>query len=554
MPFVLRLVGVVALVLLAAPPAGAQVDPDTLQLPALIQAAREAARRDRNAEAARLFGIALERDPSLRGELLPDFADQLTFSDQAKEAVPLYRELLASDPPPNIETNRHLRRQLALALSWSGQLGPSLEGYEALLEDDPQDRDARVGRARVLSWMGRLGPAGKEYSRALSNWPGDMEARRDLARVQVWRGRHRGGTALLESFLEDYPGDREARLLLAQTFLWMGRPDRAVPVVAELDRDVPPGSDLRNRLDGFIRELEEARTPVTRSQARVSSQSDHLTIRGIRGEQVVRLNQGVGELGVFYEGLEFEPRTAPGSGPRTIAEHRPGVLGRYRFGDRVQLSGLLQGDFIRTPAGAEDHSLATFNAFLTLWPGDEIRLDLGSRRETLDNERSLLQGITARFVSASMDWTPDEKTRATVRTDLGAYSDENSRRWVELELARQLWSAPNIIVGARGAHFAFDQLLTHGYFNPKKYRGIVAWSHGWGELGKRIWWDYDLSYGREFLDPGDEKPIWSAGGSLSRPVLEELDFKASYQYFSSRHFSSSGFERGTWFLSLDYSW
>lgn len=134
----------------------------------------KAARGDRNAESASLFGQAIAQDPSRRRELLREYADQLTYSERAAAAVPLYREVLAANPTP--DEARRTRRRLALALSWSGQHRASLHEYEMLLTSDPADVDARLGRARVLSWMDHLRAATEEYERVLRQDPGNQDA------------------------------------------------------------------------------------------------------------------------------------------------------------------------------------------------------------------------------------------------------------------------------------------------------------------------------------------------------------------------------------------
>lgn len=85
-----------SLVLIGHRSASGQVQPDALSPTRLVDAAREAARADRNVESARLFQKAIERDSSLRNQVLPEYADQLTYSDPAAEAVPLYRDLTRS--------------------------------------------------------------------------------------------------------------------------------------------------------------------------------------------------------------------------------------------------------------------------------------------------------------------------------------------------------------------------------------------------------------------------------------------------------------------------
>ncbi len=77
-----------------------------------ITAAREAARNNRNEESRELFRKAVAQSPSKRKELLRELADQMTYSGQSKDAVTLYKELLASN---SLTTEAERRTKLVLS-------------------------------------------------------------------------------------------------------------------------------------------------------------------------------------------------------------------------------------------------------------------------------------------------------------------------------------------------------------------------------------------------------------------------------------------------------
>ncbi|HEY5720816.1 MAG TPA: tetratricopeptide repeat protein [Allosphingosinicella sp.] len=131
-----------------AGPAAAQPVPETLE------AAREAARTDRNEESARLFKAHIRADPAARGALLREYADQLVYSGRPEAAVPLYREVLAR-PDLGAEERRRAEHGLALAFAWSDQHRHAIAAYRAILQEAPEDEAAQLGLARSLHWLGR---------------------------------------------------------------------------------------------------------------------------------------------------------------------------------------------------------------------------------------------------------------------------------------------------------------------------------------------------------------------------------------------------------------
>lgn len=119
----------------------------------LLPAAREAARTDRNTEAARLFGEFLRRHPQSRREILREYADQLIYSGRPERALPLLREVLSWDLEQ--DERRRAQKSEALALLWSNQNRRAAAAYDAIVAQDPGDADALLNRARALQWLGR---------------------------------------------------------------------------------------------------------------------------------------------------------------------------------------------------------------------------------------------------------------------------------------------------------------------------------------------------------------------------------------------------------------
>lgn len=120
---------------------------------ALIDRAREAARSNLNAEAARLFAEYLKANPQERRQVLREYADQLLYSNRPDQAATLLDEVLRWELSP--EDRLRARKSHALALLWSDQHRAAATAYDSLLSDVPGDEDSTINRIRAVQWLGR---------------------------------------------------------------------------------------------------------------------------------------------------------------------------------------------------------------------------------------------------------------------------------------------------------------------------------------------------------------------------------------------------------------
>jgi tetratricopeptide (TPR) repeat protein len=511
-----------------------------------VAAAREAAREHRNAQAAVLFEWAISQAPSRRREWLLELAEQMTYSGRSKEAVPLFREVQkAGFTSP--EEARRMRIGVARALSQRHQLPASLREYQALLRRDANDIEARLECARVLSWMDRHVSAKREYEAVLRQDPRNEDARRGLAQVQSWRGRHRDAQRRLSRFLQDHPEDEEATRLLAQSQEWMGRPDRAERTLRGLLARRPQDG----RALELLGEIESRDRPESGLEYQQSQQSDDLTISSESFQHDLRLNNGRTTVGPRYQHWGYEPE----QGPDSVSVERVGAHARHRFSDRMELNHNVFVDRIE-PSTGKERTLLTYDTYLTLWPNDTLRFDIGSNRTTFDNVKSLKQGITATAVSVSMDVVPDRMTRLTTRFNWADYSDGNHRRWTQLEAERRVGTAKRqgrkLFLGGRYTHIDYDRQLNNGYFNPKSYRQVVATARFHGRANDRLSYDFEGSYGREDAEPDGRRPFSSAGARLSYKVKARTEIEVRHSFFSSEQVSSGGFSRQTTAVSVRF--
>jgi len=478
----------------------------------LASAAREAARTDHNRQAADLFERALAAAPERRREWLREYADQLTYSERAAQAVEIYREFLADQPAPK-ERQRALQG-LALALSWADQPSASRPVYEALLAQDPGNIDVQLSLGRVISWSGR----------------------------------QREAQTYLRSFLARNPDNPQGRLLLAQAQWWLGRPDSARATLAGLNPAISAPADAQ-KLD---RDINRANAAATRFDQQRSTQSDNLDIASTLLEQQWTSDNGLTVLAPRWQRISYSPRSSePG-----VTVERTGARARQRFSDDVEFNLEAAQDLIR-PQGMAQDTLLTYSSWLTWWPSDALRLDLTSKRETFDNVLSLQRSIVARGEGISFDWLPNESARLATRLARSDYSDGNQRNFAQLELERRLGTHPWVWAGLRYTHFDFAQQLDNGYFNPKtldSYLVTLRANGGSDEPGARFKWSVQLARGTEHADPGGDKPSYEAGVTAAYHLTRDLNIEARLQRFSSRTASASGFARTTAGVTLVYLW
>jgi tetratricopeptide (TPR) repeat protein len=212
---------------------------------AYVGAARQAAERTRNADAASFFRKAIETAPQRRQELLPEYADQTAYSGNPAGAVPLYREALRDGQRPEAE-RRRLRRGLAFALLWSNQFREAIAAWQPLFRENPRDEEARkafsdalVGAARQAAGQTRNAEAVNLFERALTVMPGRRrELLREYAEQVLYAGQPLRAIPLFQEVLQradlSTQERREAQLGLARALAWSSQQKLAIPVFSEI--------------------------------------------------------------------------------------------------------------------------------------------------------------------------------------------------------------------------------------------------------------------------------------------------------------------------------
>jgi tetratricopeptide (TPR) repeat protein len=123
----------------------------------------------------------------------------------------------------------------AVAHHQAGRFTEAIAAYQAFLELQPKNVEARSNLGAALAHEGRYTEAIEEYRRALALAPDRVAVRLNLALALYKAWEIAPAAAELEKVLAAQPDQKNARLLLADCFLRMGRFKDVVEVLAPLE-------------------------------------------------------------------------------------------------------------------------------------------------------------------------------------------------------------------------------------------------------------------------------------------------------------------------------
>lgn len=230
-----------------------QMDPHDLEAQKgkaqiFVDFGRYQATKSQHAEAANWFLQAITLDPQRRQELLPAYADQLSYNAQADLAIPLYQEILNSNP--STQDARRIRLSLARAFAWLKQYDRAFNEYDSLLQLDPQDKEVKQAKAQLFIDFGR-DQANKEHHQASAEWflkamhtdPNRrLEILREYADQLSYNAQAQLAIPLYSEIIEAQPSipeEKLVRLHLAQALLWAGQDQKALMELEALAKVYP---------------------------------------------------------------------------------------------------------------------------------------------------------------------------------------------------------------------------------------------------------------------------------------------------------------------------
>ena len=495
----------------------------------------------------------------------------LNRAERNREAIDAYESLLAAGngnlPPAWV--------RLAAADAYAAEEQPlrALETYDGILREQPDLKEARLGRFYVLQTLRRWEEAGAALKALEADTPAKLTIdgverphpdHYELALIRAWYLAYQGRLAESEEAFEalhaQAPANMDARNGLAHTYLWRGWPRRALPtfnIIETLDSSYQPSKTGRVAALERLAEKEAARaTAAALVKKRPNNPHVRNTWRALVVDQMkewrteaygqwedddsydTRIRTEIsGPLGLktrmlgyllwrgtWYDGSSGEEDTSAyfrrvGVGLDHIVDAdwrlRPAVSVNYNDGREPGAS--LRVDY--TPA---DRWL--FGVF-----GDSFSTDVARRARAADIEASL--------VGADVTWRQSEWRQAGIGYTRSFFSDDNERDEIFMGYQQNLWVSGDwrmriFLDGYATWNSKGDETV---YFNPEQ-----AWGMSVTHMTEQTLWDL---YRKSFV----HRLYVSAG--ITRQQGFGNDWAGSLRYeqdhaFSDRHVLQAGIAWG----------
>jgi predicted Zn-dependent protease len=184
-----------------------------------------------------LLGRLAQQDPEYRDVQLLLGQSQLVVGGH-REAKRHFEAVLAKDPQNGLATFL-----LGFSLHQAARHNEALEVLDRAVDLAPGNPNPHVYRGLSLLAIGRPGEARAALEQALGLAPQDAAARAAMAQLELAEGDAPGAAGRLEAVVREVPS-AENRILLARAYLEGGQPAEAVPLLRQLDDELPGRSDV----------------------------------------------------------------------------------------------------------------------------------------------------------------------------------------------------------------------------------------------------------------------------------------------------------------------
>ncbi|MFQ5598760.1 MAG: tetratricopeptide repeat protein [Nitrospiria bacterium] len=133
--------------------------------------------------------------------------------------------------------------QEADKLARSGHHAEAETVYDTLLQDNPNDLKARLGRAHVRAWRGRQKSAQSDFLAALKADPRNTDALVGLGYSYAWSGDHDRAETRFQEALQVDPSRGDAKKGAAYNALWGEKIQEAIHRFQTITRDNPEDTE-----------------------------------------------------------------------------------------------------------------------------------------------------------------------------------------------------------------------------------------------------------------------------------------------------------------------
>lgn len=361
--------------------------------------------------------------------------------------------------------------QRAREAAWAGNTAEALRLMDQHLAAHPEDRTARVDRARYLSWNG-------DYAAAIDTLDalgGDDDAARAVrARVMAWAGRRDAALELNAPLYQAAPEDYDNAWTQALAEALGHRPETALPPLATVRKLKPEARDTLSL-------TKAVRLPLFSSVGlplSVYTDSDDIEIRGFGGEADLRASDAWRLMGSFARREHSAPATgpfAPVNGGDALDETRAQFGARYSASPDVAVDLWLGRSGLQGDNGFDDDN-AIGRLALSHQASDEFGYVLSLDRDRVAaSPRSLSLGVMRTGLAANVQWRPTLRDSVAARLGLDDVSDGNNRHTLDAEYRRAVHRGPfaNIDLGGQLEFQGNTRDTGSGYYSPDRYVRIA---------------------------------------------------------------------------------
>lgn len=383
----------------------------------------------------------------------------------------------------------------ALYLAWGSHLKESIQRLSGWLAEHRDDQEALALRARVASWAGDLRAARADWEALLIENPEVLESKLGLIRLCLWDGDPVAAQRRFDALGQQALGRPEVATLAAQLEIATGRPSKARQRLRSL---VQPGNPARNDAIGLLADLADSHGPWIETAYQRTETSDGLTSADPVARLRVPLREGYVDLGWSSHDIAVGRTNA---NPFTLQ-----AAGGLPLGSRV----VLNGGMMRTSAVAGDPAWGG-SLGVDLNASPQFNLSAGWSRSYADFTPAALAlrtAITGLDVSGSFSFGAGA---SVVRAAAGRQAlSAGSQRTSALLAYEQRWSvaALKLRAGALVRRFGYSETLPLGFFNPEEYHygGLTAG----GRYAGKARWDLscDAHAGWQSVNGGDRQFAW----------------------------------------------
>jgi tetratricopeptide (TPR) repeat protein len=361
--------------------------------------------------------------------------------------------------------------------AWAGRVGEGLRLMDEYLATHPEDRVARLDRARFLAWRGDYAGA-IEALDALA--PDSAEAEALRARVYAWAGQRDAALAHNAPAYVANPADYEAAFTQALATRLGEWPQEALPALDAVQAAKPDGRDTRDL-------ARAVRLPLFSSVGLPASKyddSDDIEIRSIGAEARLR----VSDRWTLLADVARREHSAPAAGPfapitggDSVDEQRVLVGARYAFSPDAALelevgrSGLDPGD-----GESIGHIGFAQQASDTLaW---RARVE---RDRVIASPRAVSLGVMREGLDLGADWRPTLRDLVRAHAAFEHLSDDNHRNALDFDWRHAVVRSErlNLDLGGQVEWQSYSHDPGDGYYSPERYVRIAPVASAYVKLG-----------------------------------------------------------------------